>query len=149
MTISHDTAAGTALAGYPAAVLERQRDRESSARSYARSFPIVPVRAGGMTVVGADGSTYLDCLSGAGTLALGHNHPVVVEAIRDTLDSQAPLHVLDLGTPIKDDFTTALLETLPPELDRIHFCGPTGADAVEAALKLTQLVTGRRSVAAF
>ncbi len=131
------------------AVLERQRDRESSARSYARSFPIVPVRADGMTVVGADGRSYLDCLSGAGTLALGHNHPVVVEAIHKVLASGAPLHVLDLGTPVKDDFTTALFDTLPPGLDRIHFCGPSGADAVEAALKLTRIATGRSGVMAF
>ncbi len=134
------------------AVLERQRDRESSARSYARSFPIVPVRADGMSLTGADGRSYLDCLSGAGTLVLGHNHPVVVEAIRAVLDSGAPLHVLDIGTPIKDDFTTALLATLPEELarhGRIHFCGPAGTDAVEAALKLAQTATGRHGVLAF
>ncbi|MFF4652106.1 diaminobutyrate--2-oxoglutarate transaminase family protein [Streptomyces sp. NPDC001380] len=134
------------------AVLRRQRARESSARTYARSFPIVPVRAQGMTVEGADGRRYLDCLSGAGTLALGHNHPVVLEAVRRTLDSGAPLHVLDLATAEKDDFTTALFETLPPafaDRARIHFCGPAGTDAVEAALKLMQTATGRRGVLAF
>ncbi|WP_330174680.1 diaminobutyrate--2-oxoglutarate transaminase family protein [Streptomyces sp. NBC_01498] len=134
------------------AILERQRARESSARTYARSFPIVPVRAHGMTVEGADGRRYLDCLSGAGTLALGHNHPVVREAIRRTLDSGAPLHVLDLATPEKDDFTDALFETLPrPFADRarVHFCGPAGTDAVEAALKLMQTATGRRGLLAF
>jgi diaminobutyrate-2-oxoglutarate transaminase len=144
--------AGTERNGHPAAVLERQRSRESSARSYARSFPIVPVHAEGMVVTGADGRTYLDCLAGAGTLALGHNHPVVTRAIRDVLDSGAPLHVLDIGTPEKDDFTTALLETLPPEFARdarVHFCGPAGTDAVEAALKLTQTATGRQGVLAF
>ncbi|MFF1798158.1 aminotransferase class III-fold pyridoxal phosphate-dependent enzyme, partial [Kitasatospora sp. NPDC058263] len=128
------------------AILRRQRVRESAARTYARSFPIVPVRAHGMTVEGADGRRYLDCLSGAGTLALGHNHPVVLEAIRRTLDSGAPLHLLDLATAEKDDFTTALFESLPPEFARqarVHFCGPAGTDAVEAALKLMQTATGR------
>lgn len=135
-----------------AAILHRQRARESSARTYARSFPIVPVRAQGMVVHGADGRTYLDCLSGAGTLALGHNHPVVVDAIRRTLDSGAPLHTLDLATREKDDFITALFSTLPPafaDRARIHFCGPAGTDAVEAALKLMQTATGRRGVLAF
>jgi diaminobutyrate-2-oxoglutarate transaminase len=135
-----------------AAVLGRQRRRESGARTYARSFPIVPVRAEGMVVEGADGRRYLDCLSGAGTLALGHNHPVVTDAIRRVLDSGAPLHVLDLGTYEKDDFTTALLETLPPALAadaKVHFCSPAGTDAVEAALKLAQTATGRRNVLAF
>ncbi|WP_113703239.1 diaminobutyrate--2-oxoglutarate transaminase family protein, partial [Nonomuraea lactucae] len=134
------------------AVLSRQRDRESSARTYARSFPIVPVRAEGMVIEGADGRRYLDCLSGAGTLALGHNHPVVLEAIRRTLDSGAPLHVLDLATPEKDEFTEALFATLPAgfaDRARVHFCGPAGTDAVEAALKLMQTATGRRGLLAF
>ncbi|MCO1575411.1 diaminobutyrate--2-oxoglutarate transaminase family protein [Crossiella sp. SN42] len=135
-----------------AAVLGRQRDRESAARTYARSFPVVPVHADGLRVTGADGREYLDCLAGAGTLALGHNHPVVLAAIRRVLDSGAPLHALDISTPEKDDFTTALLGTLPPELAadcRIHFCGPAGTDAVEAALKLARTATGRQNVLAF
>ncbi|WP_051709545.1 diaminobutyrate--2-oxoglutarate transaminase [Streptomyces sp. NRRL S-350] len=133
-------------------MLRRQRVRESAARTYARSFPIVPVRANGMTVEGADGRRYLDCLSGAGTLALGHNHPVVLEAIRRTLDSGAPLHLLDLATAEKDDFTSALFESLPAEFAaraRVHFCGPAGTDAVEAALKLMQTATGRSGALAF
>jgi diaminobutyrate-2-oxoglutarate transaminase len=134
------------------AILRRQRIRESAARTYARSFPIVPVRAHGMTVEGADGRRYLDCLSGAGTLVLGHNHPVVLAAIRRTLDSGAPLHLLDLATAEKDDFTTALFESLPPafaDRARVHFCGPAGTDAVEAALKLMRTATGRRGALAF
>ncbi|WUH23972.1 diaminobutyrate--2-oxoglutarate transaminase family protein [Streptomyces sp. NBC_00448] len=134
------------------AILRRQAQRESAARTYARSLPVVPVRARGMTIEGADGRRYLDCLSGAGTLALGHNHPVVLEAVRRVLDSGAPLHVLDLATPVKDDFTTALFETLPPALadhGRIQFCGPAGTDAVEAAIKLARIATGRTGLLAF
>ncbi|SHM98949.1 diaminobutyrate--2-oxoglutarate transaminase family protein [Cryptosporangium aurantiacum] len=133
-------------------ILARQAARESAARTYARHFPIVPVRAEGMTIHGADGRTYLDCLSGAGTLALGHNHPVVVDAIRRTVDAGRPLHTLDLATPEKDEFVDALFATLPtPFADRakIQFCGPAGTDAVEAAIKLTQTATGRGGVAAF
>jgi diaminobutyrate-2-oxoglutarate transaminase len=135
-----------------AAILDRQRDRESAARSYARHLPIVPVRAEGMTIYGADGRAYLDCLSGAGVLALGHNHPVAVAAIRRVLDTGAPLHVLDLATPIKDEFTATLLEILPPDLAkdaRIHFCGPSGADAVEAAIKLARTASGNTGLIAF
>lgn len=133
-------------------ILRRQSARESSARTYARSLPIVPVRARGLTIEGADGRRYLDCLSGAGTLALGHNHPVVLEAIRKVLDSGAPLHVLDLATPVKDAFVTELFRTLPPGLAdhaRVQFCGPAGTDAVEAALKLVRAATGRTGVLAF
>ncbi len=68
------------------------------------------------------------------------------------LDSGAPLHVLDLATPVKDAFTTALFETLPPQLaehGRIQFCGPAGTDAVEAAVKLVRTATGRSGLLAF
>ncbi|GAA0280744.1 diaminobutyrate--2-oxoglutarate transaminase family protein [Cryptosporangium japonicum] len=133
-------------------IRNRQTARESSARTYARHFPIVPVRAEGMTVHGADGRSYLDCLSGAGTLALGHNHPVVVDALRRTIDAGRPLHTLDLATPEKDAFTTELFATLPAGFARnakVQFCGPAGTDAVEAALKLTQIATDRGGVAAF
>ncbi|MFE2021040.1 diaminobutyrate--2-oxoglutarate transaminase family protein [Streptomyces sp. NPDC059499] len=133
-------------------ILRRQALRESAARTYARSLPIVPVRARGMTIEGADGRRYLDCLSGAGTLALGHNHPVVLEAIRRVIDSGAPLHVLDLATPVKDAFTTELFATLPRQFAdnaRIQFCGPAGTDAVEAAFKLVRAATGRSELLAF
>ncbi|MEV0917576.1 diaminobutyrate--2-oxoglutarate transaminase family protein [Streptomyces sp. NPDC049967] len=133
-------------------ILRRQAMRESAARTYARSLPIVPVRARGLTIEGADGRRYLDCLSGAGTLALGHNHPVVLEAIKKVLDSGAPLHVLDLATPVKDAFTTELFGTLPREFAdnaRIQFCGPAGTDAVEAAFKLVRSATGRSGLLAF
>ncbi|GGX59793.1 diaminobutyrate--2-oxoglutarate transaminase family protein [Streptomyces hiroshimensis] len=133
-------------------ILRRQSARESAARTYARSLPIVPVRARGLTIEGADGRRYLDCLSGAGSLALGHNHPVVLEAIRSVLDSGAPLHVLDLATPVKDAFTDELFATLPRELaesGRIQFCGPAGTDAVEAAFKLVRTATGRDGLLAF
>ncbi|WP_081238861.1 aminotransferase class III-fold pyridoxal phosphate-dependent enzyme [Streptomyces viridosporus] len=133
-------------------VLRRQPARESTAHTYARALPIVPVRARGMTIEGADGRRYLDCLSGAGTLALGHNHPVVLEAIRRVIDSGAPLHVPDLATPVKDAFVTELFRTLPPGLaDRAHvrFCGPAGTDAVATALRLVRAATGRAGVLAF
>ncbi|EPD65719.1 aminotransferase class III-fold pyridoxal phosphate-dependent enzyme [Streptomyces sp. HGB0020] len=134
-------------------ILRRQAARESAARTYARAaLPIVPVRARGMTIEGADGRRYLDCQSGAGALALGHNHPVVLEAIRKVLDSGAPLHALDLATPVKDAFITELFRTLPPGLTdhtRVQFCGPAEADAVEAAFKLVRSATGRAGILAF
>lgn len=94
----------------------------------------------------------MDCLCGAGTLALGHNHPVVIEAIRNHLDQGYPLHTLDLTTPVKDEFVARLFDTLPGEFAdhaRIQFCSPSGADAVEAALKIVKTATVRRSILAF
>ncbi len=123
--------------------------REPAARTYARALPVVPVRARGLTIEAADGRRYLDCVSGAGTLALGHNHPVVLEAIRAVLDSGAPLHVMDLTTPVEDAFVAELLRTLQPELAdraRVRFCGPTGADPVATAVALVRAATGRTRV---
>ncbi|MFE1326059.1 aminotransferase class III-fold pyridoxal phosphate-dependent enzyme [Streptomyces sp. NPDC058741] len=136
----------------PQGVLRRQPSREPSARTYARALPIVPVRARGLTIEGADGRRYLDCLSGAGALALGHNHPVVLEAIRKVLDSGAPLNALGLATPVKDAFTTELFRTLPPGLAdraRVRFCGPAGGDALETASALVRAATGRSGLIRF
>ncbi|MBB5787757.1 diaminobutyrate--2-oxoglutarate transaminase family protein [Jiangella mangrovi] len=132
-------------------LLERQRERESSARSYPRRLPIALVAGQGSTVRDRQGRTYIDCLAGAGALALGHHHPVVVQALRDVLDEGTPLSTLDLPTPVRDRFVTQLFEVLPEPLrdGRILFCGPTGADAVEAAVKLARTATGRSGVVAF
>ncbi|WP_202113296.1 aspartate aminotransferase family protein [Paenibacillus sp. MMS18-CY102] len=132
--------------------LESQRRRESNARSYPRKLPIALTEAAGMKVKDADGNWYLDCLAGAGTLALGHNHPVVVEAIRGVLDTGLPLHTLDLTTPVKEKFVDELFASLPPAFAaraKVQFCGPSGADAVEAALKLVKTATGRRTMLSF
>lgn len=132
--------------------LERQQTRESSARTYPRRIPIAIREANGIYVKDVDGNVYFDCLAGAGTLSLGHNHPVVVAAIRAALDSELPLHTLDLTTPVKDKFVDELFATLPSEFAknaRIQFCGPTGADATEAAIKLVKTATGRRSMLSF
>lgn len=133
-------------------VLERQARQESNARSYPRRIPLELRRAHGLYVQDSRGQVFIDCLAGAGTLALGHNHPVVTQAIREALDSGLPLHTLDLTTPVKDAFVQEVFSCLPSELAkqaRIQFCGPTGADAVEAALKLTRTATGRQNVLAF
>ncbi len=132
--------------------LESQAARESNARSYPRRIPIAIAEAEGIYVKDMDGKNYIDCLAGAGTLALGHNHPVVLEAIRELLDQKRPLHTLDLTTPVKEQFVEELFASLPRKFARqakIQFCGPTGGDAVEAAIKLVKTATGRRSIFSF
>ncbi|MDR6226413.1 diaminobutyrate--2-oxoglutarate transaminase [Desmospora profundinema] len=132
--------------------LANQERRESNARSYPRRIPIAIRKANGIHVTDVEGNVHFDCLSGAGTLALGHNHPVVVEAIQRVLADSTPLHTLDLTTPVKDEFMEELLSCLPPAFSsraKIQFCGPSGADAVEAALKLVKTATQRRSILSF
>ncbi|MDR6553502.1 aspartate aminotransferase family protein [Paenibacillus qinlingensis] len=132
--------------------LESQKRRESNARTYPRKIPIAITEARGIQVKDADGRTYYDCLAGAGTLALGHNHPVVIEAMKEVLTTGLPLHTLDLTTPVKENFVDELFDILPAEFAknaRIQFCGPTGADAVEAAMKLVKTATGRSGMMSF
>ncbi|MDF2974188.1 MAG: rhbA, partial [Microvirga sp.] len=132
--------------------LEHQAARESNARSYPRRIPIALRKASGIYVQDTDGRTYIDCLAGAGALALGHNHPVVVDAIQRALAEGLPMQTLDLTTPVKHQFMEALLASLPAEFSthaRIQFCGPSGADAVEAAVKLVKTYRRRRTMLSF
>jgi diaminobutyrate-2-oxoglutarate transaminase len=134
------------------ALLQRQSEQESNARSYPRRIPLALRRAAGAYVEDIEGRVFLDCLAGAGTLALGHNHPAVRAAIQQVLDDGLPLHTLDLTTAVKDRYVQDLFESLPADFARgakIQFCGPTGADAIEAALKLARISTGRSTVLAF
>lgn len=129
--------------------LERQSRFESNARTYPRRLPLAIAKAEGLYVTDVDGRVYMDCLCGAGALALGHNHPVVLEAIRHHLDMHRPLQTLDLTTPVKDEFVADLLATLPDSFARkarVQFCSPCGTDAVEAALKIVKTASGRSSI---
>ena len=82
------------------AYLQRQAARESNARSYPRRIPLALQQGHGIYLRDTQGQLFIDCLAGAGTLALGHNHPAILQALRDTLDSGLPLHTLDLTTPV-------------------------------------------------
>ncbi|SDY01911.1 diaminobutyrate--2-oxoglutarate transaminase [Thermoactinomyces sp. DSM 45892] len=132
--------------------LDRQSIRESNARSYPRRIPLAIRKAVGIQITDVEGKVYYDCLAGAGTLALGHNHPVVKEAILEMVQSDYPLHTLDLTTPIKDEFVEELYSVLPSSFAqkaKIQFCGPAGTDAVEAALKIVKTATGKRSILSY
>ncbi len=132
--------------------LDRQAATESNARSYPRRFPLAIAKAEGMFLEDTDGRVFMDCLSGAGTLALGHNHPSILQAIRNCIDQKLPLHTLDLTTPVKDAFVAKIMSVLPTQLQgkcKIQFCSPSGSDGIEAAIKLVKTATGRRGIFSF
>ncbi|MFZ6045351.1 diaminobutyrate--2-oxoglutarate transaminase [Pseudomonas sp. CR3202] len=131
--------------------LLRQSRFESNVRSYPRKLPLAIAKAHGVWVTDVEGRTYLDCLAGAGTLALGHNHEAVMASLDSFLASGLPMHTLDLTTPVKDAFSERLLSLLPGQGRDycLQFCGPSGADAVEAALKLAKTHTGRNTIISF
>lgn len=126
--------------------------RESVARSYSRSFPNVFTRAEGATLTAADGTRHIDFLAGCSSLNYGHNDPDMKAALIDYIRSDGIAHGLDMHTAAKASFleTFERLILRPRRMDhRLLFTGPTGANAVEAALKLARKVTGRTNVIAF
>ena len=125
---------------------------ESQVRVYCRRYPVVFELAQGHVVWAEDGTRYLDLLSGAGALNYGHNHPAIARAVRDYLLDGGIVHSLDLHTVAKRRFLDRLHDVVlaPRGMDhRVVFTGPTGTNAVEAALKIARRVTGRTAVVAF
>lgn len=133
-------------------MLKEQEEKESAVRSYPRRLPIAIKQAYGAMVKDEQNQVFLDCLAGAGALPLGHNHPEVNQAIIEAMHGFTPSQTLDLTTPAKDNFMRELLDTLPIEFSKnakLQFCGPSGTDAVEAAIKLAKTVTGRSTIISF
>ena len=125
---------------------------ESSAQCYADSFPVVFTRGQGCYLYDETGKSYIDFLAGAGALNYGHNHPVLKQALLDYIGADGIAHGLDMHTEAKAQFMAAFRDrVLTPRglAYRMQFTGPTGANAVEAALKLARKIKGRSSVIAF
>jgi diaminobutyrate-2-oxoglutarate transaminase len=125
---------------------------ESNVRGYCRSFPVVFASAQGACLFDESGRRYLDFFAGAGALNYGHNHPQLKRALLEYLISDGIVHSLDMATSAKrqllETFRDVILE--PRRLTyKVQFPGPTGTNAVEAALKLARKVTGRQTVVSF
>ena len=128
-------------------LLAFQAAHEGAAVSYPRGFPCALARGRGATVQDVDGNVYIDFFAGAGVLAVGHANPEVVAAAQAQLADLT--HALDLPTPARQALVEELREALPPSLTRVFFGGPTGSDAVESAVKLARLNTGRAPLISF
>ncbi|MCB1847456.1 MAG: diaminobutyrate--2-oxoglutarate transaminase [Pseudomonadales bacterium] len=125
---------------------------ESEVQSYARSFPRIFNRAKGEFLYDEEGNEYLDFLAGAGTLNYGHNNPLFKEKLLEYINSDGITHGLDLHTSAKGSFLETFREKIlrPRDMDYVmQFTGPTGTNAVEAALKLARNITGRENIISF
>lgn len=125
---------------------------ESEVRGYVRSFPVIFKQARGSVLIDELGKEYIDFFSGAGTLNYGHNNSVLKQKIIDYIQSDGVVHGLDMATSAKKYF----METFERVLLKprawnytLQFTGPTGTNAVEAALKLARQVKGRHNVISF
>jgi len=125
---------------------------ESNVRSYCRSFPAAFDTARGTELFTRDGRRFLDFLAGAGALNYGHNNPALVEPVIAYLTAGGVMHSLDMHTVAKERFIETFQDAIltPRGLRyKLQFTGPTGTNAVEAALKLARKITGRQNVVAF
>jgi diaminobutyrate-2-oxoglutarate transaminase len=126
--------------------------KESNARSYVRKFPFIVQKAEGCTLTDVDGNRFLDFLGCAGTLALGHNHPIQTAAMMRVMKAKMPLQILDMASAPKTEFMSELFQFLPVGMSedfRVQFCGGSGSDAVDAAVKVCKTATGRATVLCF
>jgi diaminobutyrate-2-oxoglutarate transaminase len=127
-------------------------ERESNVRIYCRNFPAVFHRAKGSILYSESGIEYIDFLAGAGALNYGHNNDYIKQQVIAYLNSDAIIHGLDLYTVAKREFLEKFSKFVlaPKRLNyRVQFCGPTGTNAVEAALKLARKVKKRAGIFSF
>ncbi|MCP1854517.1 MULTISPECIES: diaminobutyrate--2-oxoglutarate transaminase [unclassified Bradyrhizobium] len=125
---------------------------ESEVRYYCRQIPNLFATARGACLWDAEGTEFIDFLAGCGSLNYGHNHPKIKAALQDYLQADGIGCALDLHTGAKLAFIRAFRDLIlsPRGMNyRMQFTGPTGANAVEAALKLARKHTGRTNVVAF
>jgi len=132
------------------ALLEKQREIDSSAVAYPEDIPIAFEDGKGATVRDADGNTYIDLFAGIGVLNVGHANPYVLEAVHEQADKF--VHTVDFPTEARLELIEKLDEIAPDGLqgqNKVVFGGPTGSDAIEASIKLAKYNTGGDGLIAF
>ena len=126
-----------------------ERDRAVVSPSYTRGYPFVMARGSGAVVEDVDGNVFLDCTAGIAVNATGHSHPDVVAAITE----QAGRFLHMSGTDFYYEPQVRLAEELaavaPIDGGVRSFFGNSGAEAIEACIKLSRYATGRMNLIAF
>ncbi len=126
--------------------------RESDIRAYCRVYPVVFKTAENARQTDEDGKEYIDFFAGAGVLNFGHNNPYMKQAMIRYLEENGVTHSLDMHTTAKREFIDKFVKTIlePRNMPhKLQFMGPTGTNAVEAALKIARRATGRQEIVAF
>lgn len=132
--------------------METIRRMESEVRSYSRSFPVLFEKAKDAYLFDAKGKRYIDFFAGVGTLNYGHNNDYMKKKIFEYLENDGIVHGLDMATVAKEELLLKMESIIlkPRNLDyKIQFTGPTGTNAVEAALKLARMVKKRSNIISF
>ena len=137
----------TRLPGPKAQAILR-RDAGVVSQSMVRDYPLVVDRAEGMNLWDVDGNRYLDFSAGIAVMNTGWNHPDVVQAVTDQVQKLSHGAFLDFCSEVPVQFAEKLVSMLPGDLNRVYFSN-SGAETVEAALKLARHHTKRKYFIAF
>ncbi len=131
-------------------LLAAQQALESNVFKYPRAIPFVPEEARGATIKDVDGNIFLDFFAGIGVLNFGHSNPYILGAAR--AQAERLVHGLDFPAEPRIELMKRLNELAPGEMRghaKVMFGGPSGSDAIEGAIKLAKLCTGRLALLAF
>lgn len=138
----------TALPGPKAQQIVKE-DSEFLSPSYTRDYPLVAKTGRGAVVEDVDGNTFLDFAAGIAVVATGHCHPQVVAAIQKQAAELIHMSGTDFYYPNLVELAEKLASVVPgKEPKRVYF-GNSGAEALEAAIKLAKYHTKRDMLVAF
>jgi 4-aminobutyrate aminotransferase len=138
----------TALPG-PRAAEWIARDNAVLSPSYTRDYPLVAARGEGCTIEDVDGNLFLDMTAGIAVTATGHCHPDVVAAIADQATRLIHMSGTDFYYAAEIELAERLARIAPGDEPKLVFFTNSGAESVEAALKLARRHTGRDRAIAF
>lgn len=124
-------------------------DRQFVSPSYTRDYPLVAKRGRGMVVEDVDGNTFVDFAAGIAVVSTGHCHPDVVAAIQRQAETLIHMSGTDFYYPRLAELAKKLAEIAPGNSPKRVYFGNSGAEAIEAALKLARAHTKRHRVIAF
>lgn len=125
---------------------------ESEVRRYCRSFPAVFTQAEEYRITDENGKEYIDFFCGCGSLNYGHNNPAMKQKLLEYINENGIIQGLDMATVAKRNFLEQFREIILKKRNmdyKLQFPGPTGTNAVEAALKIARKITGRKNIAFF
>ncbi|UXE67973.1 MAG: aspartate aminotransferase family protein [Chryseotalea sp. WA131a] len=131
-------------------ILDYQTRKEGSIVSYPKRMPIAIRRSKGSIIEDVDENLFIDFFSGAGVLNVGQCNPYVLERVKE--QQEQLIHALDFPTENKMQLIEKILNMLPASIRedyKVSFCGPSGSDVIEAAIKLAKIKTQREGIIAF
>jgi 4-aminobutyrate aminotransferase len=109
-----------------------------------KTAPLVFKKAEGSVIEDVDGNTYLDFYAGVGVLNVGARHPRVVAAVSDQLGKYMHIAGTDFYEPLQARLAERLAKTAPGKNKKMVFFSNTGAESVEAAIKIAKRGTGKQ-----